>query len=129
MLAAGLAIDPHARALAKPYAQLLAARGALQAALDVLAEVPPDAETTALRAAILHRIGNHAEAASAYEDALREQPEQAVWWTGLAIAREHNQEPRKALQAYRRAARLQLSDPVREYVEHRMQALQPRDGQ
>jgi len=129
LLGEGLAIDPHAGALAKPYAQLLAGRGALQAALEVLAEAHPDAETAALRAAILHRKGNHAGAADAYENALHEQPGQAVWWTGLAIAREHNQEPREALTAYRQAALLQLNEPVRQYVEQRIQALQITEGQ
>ena len=128
LLGEGLAIDPQAAALAKPYAQLLAERGALQAALQALGGIHPDAESEALRAALLHRAGHHAEAAGAYEDALREQPEQALWWTGLAIAREHNQEPRAALEAYRRAARLQLSGTVRQYVEQRMQALQHREG-
>jgi MSHA biogenesis protein MshN len=128
LLGEGLAIDPQAGALAKPYAQLLAERGALQAALQALGDIHPDAESEALRAALLHRAGHHAEAAGAYEDALREQPEQALWWTGLAIAREHNQEPRAALQAYRRAARLQLSGTVRQYVEQRMQALQHGEG-
>lgn len=128
ILAEGLAIDPQAGALAKPYAQLLAARGALQPALDVLAGVRADAETSALSAAVLHRAGDHAGAAAAYEQALHEQPEQAVWWTGLAIAREYNEQPSKALQAYRRAARLQLDGPVRQYVEQRMQALQTREG-
>ena len=128
LLGEGLAIDSQASALAQPYAQLLAERGALQTALDVLAGVPPDAEIEALRAALLHRMGNHAEAAGAYENALRQQPDQALWWTGLAIAREHNQEPREALQAYQRAARLQVSGSVREYVEQRVQALQNREG-
>jgi len=128
LLGEGLAIDPQAGALAKPYAQLLAERGALQTALQVLADVHPDAEAEALRAAVLHRMGNHAEAAGAYENALHEQPEQALWWTGLAIAREHNREPREALQAYQRAARLQVSGTVRQYVEQRMQALQSMEG-
>ncbi len=128
LLSEGLAIDSQAGALAQPYAQLLAERGALQTALDVLADVPPDAETEALRAALLHRMGNHAEAAGAYENALRKQPDQALWWTGLAIAREHNQEPREALQAYQRAARLQASGTLRQYVEQRMRALQTGKG-
>ena len=128
ILADGLALDPHAEALAKPYAQLLAARGALQPALDVLDAVRSDAETHALRAAILHRAGDHAGASAAYQRALREQPERAVWWTGLAIAREHNQEHGEALQAYRRAAGLQLDEPVRDYVEQRIQALQTGKG-
>ena len=128
LLREGLAIDPQAGALAKPYAQLLAERGAPQAALQALGDIHPDAESEALRAALLHRAGHHAEAAGAYEDALREQPEQALWWTGLAIAREHNEEPRAALQAYRRAARLQLNGTVRQYVEQRMQALQHGEG-
>jgi MSHA biogenesis protein MshN len=128
LLGEGLAIDSQASALAHPYAQLLAERGALQTALDVLAGVPLDAETEALRAALLHRMGNHAEAAGAYEYALRKQPDQALWWTGLAIAREHNQEPGEALQAYQRAARLQVSGALRKYVEQRVQALQTREG-
>jgi Tfp pilus assembly protein PilF len=124
LLAEGLRLDASAGALAKPYAQLLAARDALPEALAALARVSPDADSEALRGAILQRMGNHAEAAGAYETALREQPRQAVWWTGLAIAREHNQQPQQALVAYRRAARLQLSKPVRQYVEQRVHALQ-----
>jgi MSHA biogenesis protein MshN len=107
---------------------LLAARGAHQTALTALAMVRRDAETEALRAAILHRTGSHAEAADAYERALREQPDQAVWWTGLAIAREHNQEPQRALHAYRQAAQLRPSAAVRDYVEQRIQALQTGEG-
>jgi tetratricopeptide (TPR) repeat protein len=129
LLGEGLTIDSQAGALAQPYAQLLAERGALQPALEVLADVPPDAETEALRAALLHRMGNHAEAAGAYEYALLKQPDQALWWTGLAIAREHNREPREALQAYERAARLQVSGTLRQYIEQRMQALQTREDE
>jgi len=128
LLSKGLAIDSQAAALAQPYAQLLAERGAVQTALEVLADLPPDAETEALRAALLHRMGHHAEAAGAYENALRKHPDQALWWTGLAIAREHNQEPREALQAYQRAAQLQVSGTVRQYIEQRMRALQSREG-
>ncbi len=132
LLVEGLAVRPLDAELVKPYVQLLAGRGALEAALALLDNTvnngTSDSEIQALRGAILQRVGRHAEAAGAYERALREQPQQSLWWTGLAIAREHNREPQQALRAYQRAAGLPLSDAVRDYVEQRMQALQTGEG-
>lgn len=132
LLAQGLAGGNFRLELAKPYAQLLAARDALDEALNTLERVAgqgsTDAEWHALRAAILYRLERHAESADAYQLALQQRPAEALWWTGLAIAREHNLQPREALHAYRRAAGLQLTSAVRDYVNQRINALQTTDG-
>lgn len=132
LLAQGLAGGNFGLELIKPYAQLLAARDALDEALNMLERVAgqgsTDAEWHALRAAILYRLERHEESAEAYQHALQQRPAEALWWTGLAIAREHNLQPREALHAYRRAAGLQLTSAVRDYVNQRINALQTTDG-
>ncbi|MCO6412959.1 MAG: hypothetical protein J5I92_09460 [Thiogranum sp.] len=132
LLAQGLAGGNFRLELVKPYAQLLAARDALDEALNTLERVAgqgsADAEWHALRAAILYRMDRHSESADAYQLALQQRPAEALWWTGLAIAREHNLQPREALHAYRRAAGLQLTSAVRDYVNQRVKALQTTDG-
>jgi len=127
LLAEGLVTDPHQLALARPYAQLLSARGELVPALEALdraiAQRQADAETLALRAAILYRIGRHAESASDYQQALQVQPNQALWWTGLAVALEQSHRSTQALEAYQHAAKLPLGKPVDDYVKQRIQVL------
>lgn len=131
VLAEGLLDSPDQLDLAKPYAQLLVARNALEPALAALnraiAANGVDAEALALRAGLLYRQSSHAEAAADYRQALSYQPMQAVWWTGLAVAEEHNGQTARALAAYQRAAQLPLEQAVREYVNARIQALQHGD--
>jgi len=127
LLAEGLVTDSHQLALARPYAQLLAARNELVPALRALdraiGQRQADPETLALRAAILYRMGKHTEAASDYLLALQVQPQRALWWTGLAVVLEQSGRSTQALEAYRRAAGLPLDRPVDDYVEQRIQAL------
>jgi len=127
LLAEGLVTDSHQLALARPYAQLLAARNELVPALQTLdraiGQRQADPETLALRAAILYRMGKHTEAASDYGQALQVQPHRALWWTGLAVVLEQSGRSMQALEAYRRAAALPLDKPVNDYVKQRIQAL------
>jgi len=127
LLAEGLVTDSKQLALARPYAQLLSARGELVPALETLdraiGQRRADAETLALRAAILYRIGRHTESASDYRRALQVQPNQALWWTGLAVALEQSSRSMQALEAYQRAAKLPLDKPVDDYVKQRIQVL------
>ena len=128
LLAEGLVTDVHQLALARPYAQLLAARDELGSALQTLDRAidhrQADPETLALRAAILHRMDRHTESAAAYRDAVQLQPDRALWWTGLAVALEQDGRSAQALEAYRRAAKLPLDEPVDDYVKQRIQVLQ-----
>jgi len=127
LLADGLAGDPRSLELAAPYAQLLAARDAPGPALDALDRAiehnHTNAEALALRAALLYRLERHAESADAYRTALKAQPQRALWWTGLAVALEHDRQPGQALHAYRRAAALPLEQAVADYVEQRIRLL------
>lgn len=127
LLADGLARNPRNLELAVFYAQLLAERGAPGPALDTLDRAIEQNHTNtdalALRAALLYRLERHAESAAAYRTALDAQPQRALWWTGLAVALEHDQQPGQALHAYRRAAALPLEQVVADYVEQRIRLL------
>jgi MSHA biogenesis protein MshN len=131
LLAEGLVTDSNQLALARPYAQLLSARDELVPALEALdraiGQRQADAETLALRAAILYRIGRHTESASDYRQALQVQPNQALWWTGLAVALEQSSRSAQALEAYQRAVKLPLENPVDDYVKQRIHALSNKD--
>jgi tetratricopeptide (TPR) repeat protein len=127
VLAAGLALAPENVAMARLYAQLLTERGAPAAALQVLEPITAghqsDAQTLALRAAIHERLQRYAAAAQDYREALRLQPRQALWWTGLAVALEHDGKHEPALEAYRRAARLPVENAVKVFITERIRIL------
>jgi Tfp pilus assembly protein PilF len=127
VLAAGLRLHPRRTELVRPYAQLLAERGSFSEALRVLdsagAGDDADAETLAVKAAILYRLGQFRDASSAYRLALENDPGRGLWWVGLAVASE-NHDRRAALEAYRRAAGLKLAPRLRDYAEQRMAALE-----
>ncbi len=118
--------------LAKPYAQLLIARDKPEAARAVLntaiAGGRADAETYALRAAILHQLTEPVEAAQDYRQALRRAPENAIWWVGLAVAEEHAQRLQQALVAYRQAQGLPMETAVQNYVDQRIRLIETMDG-
>jgi len=127
LLADGLSTDPYQLELARPYAQLLAARDVLMPALEALDrainQVGADAESLALRAALLYRMDRHAESVTAYRRALDDHPHKALWWTGLAVSLEHSGESVQALAAYRRAVDLPLEQAVNDYVQQRIEQL------
>ena len=131
LLSEGLLTDAHQLALARPYAQLLAARGELGPALKTLDRAitrrQADPETLALSAAILYKMERHAESAAAYRKAVQGQPKRALWWTGLAVALEQDGQPGQALEAFQRAAELPLDKPVDNYVKQRIGVLSNKD--
>lgn len=107
LLAAGAMLDPRYTLFSKLHARLLAQRGDVSGALQVLERYLTDAagdpEYHALLGALYQRAGNHARAVSAYRAALRLQSNQGLWWMGLGISLEAEQNASEALSAYRRA--------------------------
>lgn len=107
LLAAGAALDSRYTLFSKLHARLLAQRGDVSGALQILerhlAGADADAEYHALLAALYQRAADHGQAVTAYRTALRLEPGQGVWWMGLAISLEAQQDPGEALRAYRRA--------------------------
>ncbi|MCL5668607.1 MAG: tetratricopeptide repeat protein [Gammaproteobacteria bacterium] len=107
LLAAGAMLDPRYTLFGKLHARLLAQRGDISGALQVLQRgltgAAGDAEYHALLGALYQRAADHGQAVSAYQAALHLEPSQGVWWMGLAISLEAQQSPDEALRAYRRA--------------------------
>lgn len=127
LLSAGLALQPSHPGLAMMYARLLAEQGELQHAAAVLQYVPvlgASAQELGWRAAILQRLGRHAEACELFAAALRIVPNNGVWWMGLGLslaADGRNDEARDAFQRARRSGT--LSPELTHYVEQRIRQL------
>lgn len=107
LLLEGLAITPDDSFLAAAVARMLAQSGELEDAMRVLAGVgesgAANAEFRGLRAAILQKLGRHAEAADDYRAALGISPEVGVWWIGLALCLEAQGQSAEAREAFQRA--------------------------
>ena len=118
----GLERQPQQPRLTMLLARIDAESGATQTALDRLdAASALDAEGHGLRAALLTRAERYREAASAYESAVRLQPDNASWWFGLGVALEaHGQAP-LARQALQRARAIgSLRGDALAHVEHQL---------
>ncbi len=92
VLARGLTRYPEEVSYVSLYAQILAAQGLDNAALEVLRRVLPvavdNAEFHALLAGIYQRTGNSVQAASSYITALQIDSTRGEWWMGLGISSE-----------------------------------------
>ena len=128
LLQEGLALSPgHAEfalALARIYTQRREYAAALQV-MDKAGDAAANTEFQALRGAVLQRLGRHAEAVDAYQNALRATVQPATTWLGLAISLEALGRRPEAAQAYRRALSAgPLASEAREYAETRARAIQ-----
>jgi MSHA biogenesis protein MshN len=98
--------------------------GALGILDKVTAPAAADSGHQALRGAVLQRLGRHAEALEAYQNALRAAPQQATSWLGLAVSLEALGRNAEAGDAYRRALGAgPLAAEARDYAETRAAAL------
>ncbi len=118
----GLERQPQQPRLTMLLARIDAETGAPQTALDRLAAAPAlDAEGHGLRAALLTRAERFREAASAYEAAVRLQPDNAAWWFGLGVALEANGQAPLARQALQRARAIgSLRGDALAYIEQKL---------
>lgn len=98
------------------------------AALAVMDKAGPAAqgpEFQVLRAAVLQRLGRHAEAVTAYQVALQKSAQPGATWTGFGISLEALGRHGEASQAYHRALTAgPLPAELRDYAESRIKALQ-----
>jgi MSHA biogenesis protein MshN len=128
LLQEALAINPaqpaFAVALARIYTEQRDYRNALEV-LDKAGLAVRNAEFQAMRGAVLQRLGKHAEAVEAYQNAIRTAPQPGTTWVGLAISLETLGRRPEAAQAYRRALDAgSLAAEAREYAESRARALE-----
>ena len=127
LLRRGLELYPAHGQFTKLYGRVLVEQGRMDEALAVLNQVAlaleQDSEFHALRAAVLHRKGDHRAAAATYQKLLITNPDHGVWWMGLAIALESAGEADGAKRAFRRASRSGLRPELRGFVERKLRAL------
>ncbi len=129
LLVDGLMLAPEHAPFAKLQARILARRGSLSDAVELLerfqAAGAEDPEYQALLAAFYQRQGEHTRALKHYQRVLRSESDKAVWWMGLGISLEGASRPKQALAAYRAAAVLGgLGDDSERYIGGRIAVLQ-----
>jgi MSHA biogenesis protein MshN len=114
---------PFTLALARIHAEQQDYAGAL-GVIDGAGTAAQSAAFQNLRAVVLQRMGRHAEAVAAYQQALGSGPQSATAWMGLGISLEALGHRPEAAQAYRRALGAgALAAEAKEYAEARMKAL------
>ena len=103
----GLALSPGEPQLSYLLARSMAGHGDIAAALAVLERSPGlGADAFGLRAGLLSQQGDFRRAAADYEQAVRLQPGNSLWWLGLGVALEAQGQPLQARRVYARAQSL-----------------------
>lgn len=125
LLRDGLALTPGDTAQALLLARVLVAQGANTEALATLDQHGvAGADADGLRGGILAQQGDFRRSLAAYESAARQQPGQAMWWFGLAVALDSEGQAPRARQAYARAQAIGLPrDDLSAYASQRLGAL------
>lgn len=100
--------------------------GAIASMSRALPYAGDNADFLGFSAALLQRVGRHAEAADQYRAALRLRPDAAIWWMGLGISLQASERGAEALDAYRRALSSgSMSPELQAFVEQRIKQLAP----
>lgn len=129
LLEEGLALAPSHAEFALALARILAGQREYEAALAVMDKADRAGAGSSifltLRGAVLQRLGRHAEAVQAYQNAVQAAPQQAANWLGLAISYEALARIAEARDAYRHSLEVgPLAPAAREYAETRIRTLQ-----
>lgn len=117
-------------------ANLLAARGEVQAAITVMQRMSPTQKTNqqhqqieyqqyyATLAALLYRDAQYDGAQQIYKNLLQRNPHNSVWWLGLGMTLEANARTKAALKAYEQAKQNGLGQgAVAQFVDQRISTL------
>lgn len=117
----GLVRRPGNTEWARLYAGLLVNRGQTGHAIKVLETAVPEKDSMpeyhAFLAALYQKTDRYQQAVDTYRSVLAVNPDNAVWWMGLAISLESLQLNNEALHAYRQSLKTNtLSLDLKEYV-------------
>jgi MSHA biogenesis protein MshN len=127
LLQEGVAANPSHAPFALALARIHVQQREYAQALLVLDNAGPAAQGAdfqGMRAVVLQRMGRHADAVAAYQQALRNGPQNGATWMGLGISLEALGHRAEAAQAYKRALGAgAMATEVRDYAEARIRAL------
>ncbi|MDH5190945.1 MAG: tetratricopeptide repeat protein [Gammaproteobacteria bacterium] len=105
VLSDGIELYPYQLEFIQLYARVLAEKGLVEPALQMLERISPDVATQAdyhaLRATLYQQLGRYDRAIVIYQDVLRVKPDRGRWWMGLALSLEAKGDHKSALNAYR----------------------------
>ena len=123
----GLALAPDDVALTYLLARGMAGGGDSAGALALLERSPRlSADAYGLRAGLLSQQGDFKRALPDYEQAVRLQPGNSLWWLGLGVALEAEGQRQQARQVYARAQGLGVgSHDLNVFLDQKLRALQP----
>ncbi len=129
LLREGLALNPAQPQLAMRQARIQVERGELGGAMETLQKAAPaatdSAEFRGFHAAVLQRLGRHAEAVLEFQAALRLAPQSGIWWMGLGISLEEDHRAAEAREAYQKARSSgSLSQELDQFVARKLKQLQ-----
>jgi len=120
----GLGLDLHQPGLAMILARLQLEKGDLHPAIDTLQRTLPyaddQAEYQAFLAALLQRDGKHKQAIEHYLQALKNAPQNGIWWMGVGISLQADQRLAEAREAFMRAKATALSPELLAFVDARL---------
>ncbi len=128
LLSEGVALFPDNAQFATVLARIRVEHGDYAGAIDLLTRTREaglaDAEHQMLLGTVLQRVGRHAEAVSAFQNAARLVDQPAATWVAMGISYEGLGSKPEALRAYRQSlAAGPASAEVRAYAENRIKSL------
>ena len=131
VLSDGIEIYPYQLEFIQLYARVLAEKGLLEPALEVMERISPDVTTQsdyhALRATLYQQLGNYDNAIKIYQDVLRVKPDKGRWWMGLALSLESKGDQKSALKGYRNATLTSdLNYRMKSFAEQKVRELERR---
>ncbi len=123
----GLVRDPDNLELVQLQTHILVGQNKIKPALAILQQHAPKINQApdyyAYMASLYQRDGDYMLAARIYDDLVKLDPSQTLWWVGLGIAFESAGKNNAAVEAYGHALQGSIDVQTRDFVEHKLASL------
>lgn len=127
IVAEGLVRDPDNLELVQLQTHILVSQNKIKPALAILQQHAPVINQApdyyAYMASLYQHAGDYMVAARIYDDLVKLDPSQALWWVGLGIALESAGKNNAAIEAYDHALQGSLDVQTRGFVENKLASL------